>query len=262
MSILTKIKNLTDIALKPGIITDRSKYLFILSHMRSRSSVLSHVLGSNDGICGYSELHISYKRYTDIIRMRINLYHDLKCDLKGKYLLDKLLHNKLEISKEVLETVTPKVIFLLRDPESTIKSIYNMGHITGIAWHRNLEIASERYCSRLSRLEEYAEIFYENSFFLESDDLVNNTDHVLRELTSWLGLDKPLVNSYMEFNNTGKPRYGDPSENIRAGKLIKTKGYPDIEIPFGVLQTAKSSYEKCKASLMQIQQRIQGSRES
>ena len=246
MSILTKVKKAAAIALRPSIITGHSKYLFILSHMRSRSSALSHVLGSNDGVCGYSELHRSYVRYIDIIKMRINLYHDLKCDLRGKYLLDKILHNKLEISKEVLEAVNPKVILLLRDPESTLKSIVNL---TGVDWHKNPERASEYYCSRLSRLAEYAEIFEGNYFFVDSDDLVNKTDHVLRELTGWLGLDTPLVNGYMEFSNTGKSGYGDPSEEIRAGRLTKTKGYPDVKIPLEAMHAAESSYAKCKAAL-------------
>ena len=249
MPVLIKVKKLAEIVLRPSIIMSRSKYLFILGHMRSRSSVLSHILGSNNGICGYSELHRSYVRYIDIIKMRIDLYRDLKCDLRGKYLLDKILHNEHEISNEVLRAITPKAIFLLRDPRSTIKSIINMGHVAGVDWYKNPEKVLEYYCSRLLRLTEYAEIFGGDYFFLESDDLVNNTDHVLRELTGWLCLDTPLVNNYIVFNNTGKPGYGDRSEKIRTGKLIKTKGHPDIDISHEILQVAESSYEKCKASL-------------
>jgi len=250
MSIFTKAKTLSAVALKPSIIIGQSKYLFILSHMRSRSSLLSHILGSNDCVCGYSELHRFYLRYRDIIKMRLELYDDLKCDLRGKYLLDKLLHNKRDISKEVLEAVNPKFIFLLREPESTIKSTMQMGHITGNDSYKNPEKVSEYYCSRLSRLKEFAETIGGDYFFLESDDLVNNTEYILGELTGWLGLDTPLVENYLMFNNTGKPGYGDPSDNIRAGKIIKTKGHSDIEIPQEILQISEYYYEKCRASLM------------
>jgi hypothetical protein len=250
MSISTKAKILSSVALKPSIIIGQSNYLFILSHMRSRSSLLSHILGSNDYVCGYSELHLSYLRYRDIIKMRLKLYGDLKCDLRGKYLLDKLLHNKREISKKVLEVVNPKFIFLLRKPESTIKSAMQMGDITGNDSNKNQEKVSEYYCSRLSRLKEFAETIGGDYYFLESDDLVNNTEYILGELTGWLGLDTPLVENYLMFNNTGKPGYGDPSDKIRAGKILKTKGHSDIKIPQKIIQRSEYYYEKCRASLM------------
>lgn len=249
MSISNTIKKLTLIATNPSILCASSKYLFILSHMRSRSSVLSHVLGSNEGICGYSELQSSYLRRRDIINMRIKLHQELNCELKDKYLLDKILHNSLTISNEVYNLINPKVIYLLRKPESTIKSIINMGYITGISWYKDPEQATNYYCSRLSRLAEYTKIIKSDYFFIESDDLINDTDNILRNLTDWLGLDTPLTSEYAMFDNTGKPRHGDPSDNIRTGKIIETKSFPEIEIPLEILQTAESSYEKCKTAL-------------
>lgn len=252
MSIISIAKKFFEVSLKPNLIFGHSKYLFILSHMRSRSSVLSHILGSNDRVCGYSELHLPYVSYIAIMRMRLKLYLDLKSDLRDKYLMDKILHNNCEISNEMWEVMAPKVIFLLREPESTIKSIINVGNITGVDWYKSPKKASEYYCSRLLRLAEYAEMYGGDSIYIDSDDLLNKTDHVLSELTGWLGLDTPLVKNYMTFNNSGKPGAGDPSGIIQTGKLVKTNGYPDINIPREILQIAESSYEKCKASLMQI----------
>lgn len=250
MSTVDKLKRVFSAVFKPNYITCKAKYLFILSHMRSRSSVLSHVLGSNDGICGYSELHRSYISQSDLRKMRVKLYNDFKCRLTNKYLLDKLLHNNLDISKDVLRIANPKFIFLLRQPENTIKSTINMGYLANVEWYKDPEQVLKYYCSRLSRLEDYAEMIGGNYFFLESDELVTNTEHVLESLTRWLCLDKPLDNSYLQFSGTGKIGYGDPSNNIRTGKIKKTRGYPDIHIPQEILERAESSYEKCKASLM------------
>ena len=252
MSFLTKTKALASLISKYLSSKKDLKYIFILSHMRSRSSVLSHILGSNDSVCGYGELQNSYIQHTDITKMHKDLYNDLKCNFRGKYLLDKILGNHLTISDEVFETVKPKVIFLLREPESTIKSIMNMGYITGVDWYKDPKKASDYYCSRLSHLTSYAESFTGDSFFLESSELVNNTDQVLKELTKWLKLKKPLMPKYKKFDYTGKPGYGDPSDNIQIGKLIKTKGHPNIEIPIEILQIAESSYEKCRNSLHKI----------
>ena len=57
----------------------KPKYLFIFSHMRSRSSVLSHILGSNSQICGYSELQIPYIDKASIEKMRSLLSAEQKC---------------------------------------------------------------------------------------------------------------------------------------------------------------------------------------
>ena len=226
MSALSELKMLASIAFKPSILTGHSNYLFVLSHMRSRSSVLSHILGSNEGVCGYSELQISYRKPTDFFRMKAKLYSDLKADLADKYLLDKLLHNELSISKEVLNAKNTKIIMLLREPESTFKSTIHMGRTAGMEWHKDPEKVLEYYCSRLEQLEEYAQLARGNYFFLESDDLVNNTNCVLSRMTEWLGLASPLESRYSKFNNTAKPGHGDPSSNIGRGILVKTKPRP------------------------------------
>jgi len=250
MSILSKAKTLSLLALKPSVLTARSKYLFILSHMRSRSTVLSHVLGSNKGICGYSELFSSYNNYIDLLKLRIRRYKELQCEPKDKYILDKLLHNHIDISSEIFGSQTPKVILLIREPESTIKSIINMGHKVEDDWLKNEKNATEYYCARLSRLTEYAQILDGSYFFIESDDIVNNTDTVLNELSNWLNLDSPLENSYSIFGNTGKPGHGDPSNNILSRKITKTDSNSDIIVSQELLQTANSSYQQCKETLI------------
>ncbi|WP_405420062.1 hypothetical protein [Marinobacter flavimaris] len=251
-----KLRKLAPVLLKPSIITGRSEYLFIISHMRSRSTVLSHVLGSNPGVCGYSELHRSYRNKTDFLKMRVNLYHDLKCDFSNKYILDKILHNRLEISPEMLEAMKPRVIFLLREPESTIKSIIRMRDRVGqknkqsdAGWHDKARSAAEYYCSRLVELSRYADALNGNYFFLESDDLVDKTDQILNELTDWLKLKQPLANNYEMFENTGKPDYGDPSEAIKTGAITRTESNSKIEIPGDIRHEVNLAYEKCRLGL-------------
>jgi len=250
MSILTKIKKLSQIDLYLQSIICRTKYLFIFSHMRSRSSVLSHILGSNLDICGYSELQLSYTGHMSLIKMRFLLFNDLKCKLNNKYLLDKILGDYLLFSNKVFEIAKPKVIFLLREPESTIKSIINMGYITDIEWYKDPLKVMDYYCSRLLSLEEYSKKVAGNYFFIESDDLLDNTEYILDCLTKWLNLSEPLDKRYSIFHNTGKPGYGDPSDHIKSGMLEKTKGYPVIKIPLEVLKRGEYSYKKCKDSLL------------
>lgn len=218
--------------------------------MRSRSSVLSHILGSNPEVCGYSELLISYLGYESLVKMKIDLTNDLKCNFKDKYLLDKILHNHLSISRALLVIAKPKIIFLLREPEATIKSIVSMGIFAKKEeWDKNTyELASDYYCSRLEYLERYARDLGCKYFFIESDDLLDNTEAVLLNLSKWLNLSENLIPEYLIFSKTGIFGSGDPSENIKLGILKKTDSYPNIKIPLEVLNVGKASYDKCRVS--------------
>ena len=126
MLLLNTIRNLSQVNLNLQNIICKAKYLFIISHMRSRSSVLSHILGSNPDVCGYAELHVPYRSRRALFTMRLMLSNDLKCKLTNKYLLDKILHDRFFVADKIFTIAKPKVIFLLRDPESTFKSIIDM----------------------------------------------------------------------------------------------------------------------------------------
>ena len=216
--------------------------------MRSRSSVLSHILGSNPDICGYSELHLFYHTLLDLIKMQEKLKKDSQCNIQKKYLLDKILHN-WAFNDDIFKKVKSKFIFLLRKPESTLKSIINMGFITGEDWYKDPEQALKYYCSRLERLEKLSIKTKGNYFFIESDELIYNTETTLTNIATWLELKHPLTKEYSIFNNTGKPKYGDPSAIIKSGILMKTKGYPEIKIPNTILEEGILCYQHCLNTL-------------
>jgi hypothetical protein len=249
MSMLSKVGKLSLIVSRPHIITCQTRYLFILSHMRSRSSVVSHVLGSNRDVCGYSELHRSYSSRLDLLKMRGEIYQEARCKLNNKYLLDKLLHDYCFISDEIFEVAKPKVIFLLREPESTLKSIINMGQRTGVEWYKDLRAVANYYCARLASLETYAGKIAGNYFFIDADDVVTKTDTVLAQLTEWLELEEPLDRHYSRFRNTGKRHRGDSSENIQSGIIKRTTGHPELCIPADTLRRAQAAFQHCKRYL-------------
>lgn len=71
--------------------------------MRSYSTLLSHVLGSNKNIDGYSELHYSYLNKLEGLKAKIQIMYTLGSGLSGNYILDKLLHNENQISESFLQ---------------------------------------------------------------------------------------------------------------------------------------------------------------
>jgi hypothetical protein len=251
MSFQTKSKKLAILAANPEILFGKKKYLFVVSHMRSRSSVLSHILGNNAAICGYKELHQSYKNQFSLINMQIELVKDLNCKLSNKYLLDKMLNN-FTITDEILNKAKPKILFLLREPESTIKSIINMGNKTGVSWYKDPLKVTEYYCKRLRNMEQLYSRAGSGNLFIDSNELIENADFTLNKISNWLQLVEPLKTTYTTYKDTGVTGFGDPLENIKSGVLRPTKSYPDIIIPEHLLSKAEESYKKCKDTLLTI----------
>jgi hypothetical protein len=62
------------------------------------------------------------------------------------------------------------MIFLLREPEGTIKSIINMGNLIGNQDYKNPKWALNYYRDRLKTIEGYPSIIhYQNGLFLDSE---------------------------------------------------------------------------------------------
>ncbi len=243
------LNNAITLAKNLHVFTCKTKYLFIMSHMRSRSSLLSHILASNPEICGYTEQHLSYKSKLDLVRLRASIFLETGKEMDQKYVLDKILHNNLSLSPKTLNKENSIFIFLIREPERTLKSIVKSSLETDFPHWRDQYQASSYYISRLSKLQDYAEALNKKFFFIESDDLINDATHVLEDLTNWLMLRDPLNTNYSLFQKTGIRGYGDPLPHIKSGKIIKTSPTSEIEISQTVLEKSKLAYKLCKENL-------------
>lgn len=236
----------------PEVFFGKKDYIFIVSHMRSYSSLLAHILGSYHDICGYLEMHQSYSGWLDFMRLRYKVYLENGNQLNGGIVLDKLLHNYCRISDNILNGTNLKVIFMLRDPEDAIKSIIYRGkNSVKVKWAAESQEAVNYYSQRLENIAGYAPLINKNGLLINSEKLINDADHVLDFLTNWLGLSQKLDSNYSIFKNTGMPGYGDVSEELKAGKIVKKKvSYDDIHISPDILKQAKESYENCRAVLL------------
>lgn len=52
--------------------------------------------------------------------------------------------------------------------------------------------------------------------------MTENTADSLDKLSDFLGLNTPLSEQYSVYTDTGKGGVGDPSNNIKAGKILKS----------------------------------------
>ena len=114
------------------------QHIFLLSHMRANTSLMSHILGSHPQISGYYEMHLSYLTENDLIKQEQLLIDKQESNKAFKnsrhFLFDKILHNDYEL---ILENLVPeqiptlgyskfRILISIRPPEQTIKSIVNL----------------------------------------------------------------------------------------------------------------------------------------
>jgi hypothetical protein len=198
------------------------RFIFLISHMRSGSSLLTHLLASNEDVNAYGETHIRYnceKSFADsICKIRLNL-RSFKGFQANKIYMDKILHNFLLIPEnlKLFMDKNVKFIYLLRSPKDSMNSLINTFSMTNSK-------AYNYYKSRLCWIEKMIliSINYPEKYFLNYEDLKNNTDKELKALTNYLNLNSCIKNSYTIFRTTGKRGVGDIGKNILKGKIVNT----------------------------------------
>jgi hypothetical protein len=220
--------------------------LFILSHMRSYSSVLSHVLGSHPQIDGYCETHLRYRFSFDLLRLKWRVRKLTGEPLRGRYVLDKILHN-YAVATAILENPQTRAIILLRQPVDVVQSIVHMGrHLDLNEQNSNVANATQYYVERLGQLTKLARAFGKRAAFVESETLMSRTDEALSFLQNFLSLDSPLERRYRSFSKTGKPGYGDPSEMIHSGEIgQRSQQRPTYSIPTALIAQAVAAHSEC-----------------
>ena len=225
--------------------------LFVLSHMRSYSSLLAHVLGSHPDIDGYCETHLRYYFPFDVLRLHWRVRKLTGEPLRGRYVLDKILHN-YAISPSILENPRTRAVLLLRQPVEVVQSILHMGtHLDPVARNTNLDQVTSYYVERLRGLADLARRLGRRAAFVESEALLNHTDAALEFLRDYLELSEPLQRRYRSFLKTGKPGFGDPSPAIRSGEIgagqQKRGRFP---IPPALIESVANAHEECLEACM------------
>ena len=238
---------------------DAPSYIFVVSHLRSFSTLLCHILGSHNDISGYVETHLSYFGRIDLWQLKRKVRETTDEPVVSKYLLDKMLHNYIHIDPSILARPNVKILFLVRNATDTLKSILNLfvgqlsrGPITCA------EDALAYYAKRLQKIEQYSAQLGRNARFLESEKLLDQTDAALDGLSQWLELSKRLSASYRTFKLTGVDHFGDPSPNIRVGKIVASadarhQTLVPLALPETVLRRGEEVYAACRETLLRNQ---------
>ncbi len=236
--------NLFKALLQNPCIIFQNKNIFLISHMRGNTSLLSHLLGSHPSIEGYYEMHIGYYSWKSLYRQKLVYLQEHSLKKNSRYFFDKILHNDHQVSGELLSRENSKVIVMIREPEQTIKSIVSLYRkIEPSHEYCNIEQASEYYRIRLAEIKKIAQRLEGDFYFVQSNLLKSEPEVTLSKLSNWLGLDSPISTTYNQFKKTGEKRYGDSSENILSGKIQKSvTDYSDLVIDSKILEPLNELY--------------------
>lgn len=206
-----------------SVLTTDHEYVFVLSHMRSGSSLLTHILVSNPDILGYGETMTRYTAPRDFDLLALKIWYTLRqwpFRNPVRYLLDKLLHNVL-LSPEDMSLLFKhqvRLVFLFRDPGDTLSSLVRS---LGYTPARAIAYLTER----LDMLHQYVEQVPSDypAVTLTYRQLVYETPAALEMLRSFLDLRVPLSEDYRLLKTTGMPGIGDFSSNIRTGRIVRQR---------------------------------------
>lgn len=230
------------------------RVLFILSHMRSGSSLLTHILTSNPEIIGYGETHLNYASEFDFKRLIYKVYwqrRDYK--MEQRYVLDKVLHDNKFLNESFLNSQNLYNIFLLREPQRSLVSILDLKP------HWNEEQAYDYYVKRLATLERYAKLINskERTLLLDYDQLLENTDAVFKALQNLLGTKTEFSEQYQVFKTTGMRGIGDFSENLKSGRIIRKPRQLETKIAQDLVDRGIKSFKECSMTLAQYCNRVE-----
>lgn len=246
------------LAMRPRALKSGSQFLFILGHMRSGSSLLCHLLCNSDEIAGFGETHNNYRRRSDLAKLLVSVgKHRGKASLNCRYVLDKVVGTQHVMNGAVLADRRTRYVFLLREPLATIASNVAMRReLYDEPPQQLLAFATQHYTERLAQLVQLAETIDDRDrcLLLTHQQLVAETPTAFRTLEEFLDLRAPLCEEYGIMPTTGQPGIGDPSPNIRLGKIARTLPRKHIDLSLPLRLRLEQCYKSCVANLRETVQ--------
>lgn len=228
------------------------RYVFLLSHMRSYSTLLSHVLGSSPEIAGYTESHVKYHRRSDLLRLRWRVGRALKRWPTGRYLLDKQLYNAMHLPRQVEELPGFRALIFIREPADTLASIRRLaGKERAAPWYRDWDAVARYYCGRAHALAAHGVVLGARALAFRAETIVEDAPGLFDAIEAHLGLVAPLTSQYRVQPLTGRGGHGDPGEWIHAGRIVRSRTAErlDAPVPEPVLERCRIAYEQCWTQL-------------
>jgi hypothetical protein len=219
--------------------------IFLLSSIRSGSTLLRVILDSHSQLHAPHELHLRDIQVKLASKYAARAVRELRLDeeqlehLLWDRMLDWELHNS---GKRWFVNKTPNDVFIWRRivacwPDS--RFVYLLRHPLAMARSREQTRPHEPFEVHVEAILEYANALEEArrerpGHSVRYEDLTADAERETRRLCEFLGVAwEPGMLQYGEHDHVGrfKPGLGDWSEQIKSGRVQAARPLPDDEIP-------------------------------
>ena len=242
--------------------TQPYRFLLLLSHMRSGSSLLTHLLTTNPEVIGYGETHTNYADANDFKGLLKKVYWQAQdfrtlgdvgnLRMNHRYVMDKVLHNKKFLNHDFLQSEQVYGLFLLREPQRSLASIADLKP------HWSQQDTIEYYAERMAMLLTYARLINDPARMLvvTYEQLLDQTPQVLTTLQQFLQTRTPFTEEYTVLKTTGMKGVGDSKGKIKAGKIVRSQRQLIQSFPPELVEQAKKVHSDCQTALMDLCQSV------
>ena len=228
----------------------------MMAHMRCGSTALSNILCSRGDINGYGETHVRFDENAALGRLMLNIRRRVKWSSGADYVFDKVLHSQLH-RHATAEFFEARAIFVIREPEPSIRSICNLYEKLGYGKMRQPEAAAEYYLERLRTLSSTWEQFAaDRRFGMTHRGLLGNPDLALAQLSENLAFDPPLSNSYQSTAASRAGGGGDPlvsgqHTRIESTLLVAPRPIEELGLPVLLASAAQEEFLRLRDRIAQ-----------
>jgi hypothetical protein len=220
--------------------------VFIMGHMRSGSTLLTHILISNAELIGCGERNVPYRLEDDLDKLEIAARRSQRSLFRGvSYVVDQINHDEFTPDTDLFKSERIRCIFLIREPEEAIQSLLRLTQPSSDPW--SVERAIDYYVARLNSLSVFRERVGGRAIALTYSELVDHATETLKRLSSFLSMTSPLEPEYLIQTFTG--RRGDTSERISSGRIARGTFEGTFPISECQRERINEAYFSCLANL-------------
>src|SRR5262249_51713399 len=148
------------------------RVVFIMGHMRAGSTLMMHILISHSKLIGCGERGVPYRSAADLDKLEIASRRMQRSLFRQvAYVVDQINHDHLTPDPELFRLERLRFIFLIREPEETIRSLIHLSRSSPDQW--SIQRAVDYYVARLTSLAELSQGLGNRSIALTYSDLVD-----------------------------------------------------------------------------------------
>ena len=240
--------------------------LLLLGHMRSGSTLLLHLLANHPQIAAIGERNATYLTPADLARLALRIRLAGRLPLtRLRYVADQVNHNQFTPRPELFAHPRVRLLFLLRRPEASIRSLLELTRTYYQPW--SVERAVDYYVERLRTLAGYGvgasgagPLIQERAALITYEELTERPRETLAGLQGFLRTEPAFSETYQLHDFTGTR--GDPGARIRTGRIGRPRAGDDVPLPAQERERARSAYDLCLEALAPLALTALGARAS